>query len=893
MLKNMSIKQKLISILVIPLLVVVILVFNLLYDSYTKTTNLEKFEKVIMMSTKIGQLVHEIQNERILSIGFLVSEGDKFETELLTQIKVTSKILKEYELFLRDFDASVQNKELNTFLKKSKLQLKKLKANRKKVIDLSIEPMDSIAYYTSINQPFLKLIGNIAKTSAEPELSLQLTAYVNFLLSKESAALEGAIGTHVLEIDKYEQGMSERFRDLISAQKVLDEKFFEYSDKKTSDFYKKVVSGKNIEEVNRIRKTMLNTSEKYALVMDIQRLVGYGGIIHNFKNYILKGKSKYRNRIYKQYKKMKVFIDEYRKLPNVSTQEKNLLTSIETVFTTYNKGIKGASKANLKMLDMVVGVSHGPAIAALNKLSYSLFADPAEYWLTQTNGKIAKLKKVEVYLEANLNSTIHSIKTESNNTMILFGVLSIIAIIITLVSSQMISSGIIGNVRNLKNGLTDFFEFINGKRDDIEVMQVKNRDELGLMAESINENIENTKQNILKEKALIDDTIDVANKINNGHLNNQISLSSNNLALNNLKDIINEMLKTLDGNIKKITVVLDSYRNLDFIPAVNNESVEGEIAQLGNDINSLGESITQMLVENKKSGMLLNQNTNVLTNNLNQLSNASNVQAASLEETAASIEELTANFKANNLSTNEMAKYGNLVKSSVETGQKLADSTVDSMNEINKQTTAISDAIGVIDQIAFQTNILSLNAAVEAATAGEAGKGFAVVAQEVRNLASRSAEAAKEIKELVENAQSKTEDGKKISDDMINGYKDLNENISKTIDLIENVSTASKEQESGIIQINDAVNSLDKLTQENAQNTASADSIAKETEKISHSIVESADAKEFEGKNSIDIGDMETTQTNSYDTSKMTEKRDVKIDKTIVSASNDNEWENF
>ena len=160
-----------------------------------------------------------------------------------------------------------------------------------------------------------------------------------------------------------------------------------------------------------------------------------------------------------------------------------------------------------------------------------------------------------------------------------------------------------------------------------------------------------------------------------------------------------------------------------------------------------------------------------------------------------------------------------------------------------------------------------------------------MVAQEVRNLASRSAEAAKEIKDLVANAQSKTEDGKKISDDMINGYKDLNENISKTIDLIENVSTASKEQESGIVQINDAVNSLDKLTQENAQNTSSADAIAKETAKISNSIVSSADSKEFAGKDSIDISDVISVENLSDNTNK--------IDPIAISKSSDKEWDNF
>ena len=136
-----------------------------------------------------------------------------------------------------------------------------------------------------------------------------------------------------------------------------------------------------------------------------------------------------------------------------------------------------------------------------------------------------------------------------------------------------------------------------------------------------------------------------------------------------------------------------------------------------------------------------------------------------------------------------MNQYANEVSISVTVGQELASKTAKSMDEINEQTQAIADAITVIDQIAFQTNILSLNAAVEAATAGEAGKGFAVVAQEVRNLAARSAEAAKEIESLVENATLKANDGKEISNKMIEGYEKLNSNIHSTLSLINDVST--------------------------------------------------------------------------------------------------------
>ncbi|WP_419771460.1 MAG: methyl-accepting chemotaxis protein [Candidatus Marinarcus sp.] len=192
-----------------------------------------------------------------------------------------------------------------------------------------------------------------------------------------------------------------------------------------------------------------------------------------------------------------------------------------------------------------------------------------------------------------------------------------------------------------------------------------------------------------------------------------------------------------------------------------------------------------------------------------------------------------------------MADLGQTVKKSVFSGQELAKQTATSMDEINAKVAAISEAINIIDQIAFQTNILSLNAAVEAATAGEAGKGFAVVAQEVRNLATRSADAAKEIKNLVEDANQKANEGKNISDSMISGYETLNTHISETIHLIENVSSASKEQMLGIEQINDAVSMLDRVTQENANEANNTTKIANDVELLAHNLVDEANSKKF------------------------------------------------
>ena len=241
--------------------------------------------------------------------------------------------------------------------------------------------------------------------------------------------------------------------------------------------------------------------------------------------------------------------------------------------------------------------------------------------------------------------------------------------------------------------------------------------------------------------------------------------------------------------------------------------------------------------------LTLSESSNILLSNVNELNLSSNKAATSLEETAAALEEITGITKNNTQNAIKMANLSKDVKNSVALGEELANKTASSMDEINSEVKSINEAISIIDQIAFQTNILSLNAAVEAATAGEAGKGFAVVAQEVRNLASRSAEAAKEIKNLVENATHKTDQGKKISDEMINGYHNLNNLITETINIIQNVSIASNEQLKGIEQINSAVTILDKTTQENAAEANNVSAIADQTLKMAQVLVEDAKTK--------------------------------------------------
>ncbi|PHO11153.1 methyl-accepting chemotaxis protein [Malaciobacter canalis] len=420
----------------------------------------------------------------------------------------------------------------------------------------------------------------------------------------------------------------------------------------------------------------------------------------------------------------------------------------------------------------------------------------------------------------------------------------VIALFLGILIAYLISSQLIKSVQKVQNGLEDFFSFINKQKPNTNLIDLNSKDELGQMAKIINHNIQKTEKSIKQDELFVKDIARFAKEMGEGNLCSKIEANTTTDSLQELKNILTKMQTELEINVARdiplLLNVLKSYKEHDFTVRFPNAKEKVSIA-----INELGDIISNLLKQSLQVGKTLDKSSSLLIENVNELNISSNEAAASLEQTSASLDEITQSVKSNSNNVVNMTQLSLQVDSSAKEGQSLAKDTSISMTQIEEQVSTINTAISVIDQIAFQTNILSLNAAVEAATAGESGKGFAVVAAEVRNLANRSAQAAKEIKNIVENATLKATTGKQTSDKMIEGYEKLLENIDKTTKTIKDIATASQEQENSISQINDAINLLDKQTQKNASIAAQTKEIATNNDNISKEIVLNLQDKKF------------------------------------------------
>jgi methyl-accepting chemotaxis protein len=296
-----------------------------------------------------------------------------------------------------------------------------------------------------------------------------------------------------------------------------------------------------------------------------------------------------------------------------------------------------------------------------------------------------------------------------------------------------------------------------------------------------------------------------------------------------IKNALNDTIEALSSYVAEISEVLYQMSNSNLELEINNE-YKGDFAKIKDSLNLIIQSFNEVFTEINNSADQVSSGSNQVSDGSQALSQGTTEQASSIEELTSSITEIAAQTKQNAVNATEANQLALTAKEGAEIGNSHMKEMLKSMEEINESSSNISKIIKVIDDIAFQTNILALNAAVEAARAGQHGKGFAVVAEEVRNLAARSANAAKQTTDLIEGSIKKVEIGTKIAGNTAESLDQIVEGVSKAADLVGEIAIASNEQATAISQINKGIEQVSDVVQ---NNSATAEQSAAASEELS------------------------------------------------------------
>lgn len=746
-----------------------------------------------------------------------------------------------------------------------------------------------------------------------------------------------------------------------------------------------------------------NTQKRYELINDFTALFGYGGMIHQFKDYELRQDEIYHDKFKQKFTTFNEKVGEYKNLSDLQPQESQHLSVLVNIANQYNTNANIIEVAfengeHIVDIDKQFSVDDSSAINSLNQLK---------------SGVKEQTSQVSNVLTEQIEASIFGIFVERIVSFIV-----IIGLLMVALSRSIIKpiNDLIQVLNNINEGKyenkidirknSEFgrlsqslyvtqtklnFDIQESRLTAEEALRIKNaldnvtanvmvadgQRNIIYMNESVRKTLKNAESEIrqdlphFKSDQLMGNCIDVfeqrplfqqqtlqelscaqkseitlgnrvmditlnpvTNEANdrlgtviewydktgevaiereiddivaaaaNGDLSKRIDVEGKNAFFTKLSLGLNELLESSSDFIDDIGGLFSRLAEGDLTHQIDKE-YHGEFQAIKNDANNTVIKLTSIINQITTSSETVKTAAHEIALGNTDLSQRTEEQACSLEETASSMEEITATIKQSSDNTYEANQLANDAKDKAQNGGKTVQDAVSAMKDILTASHRINDIIAVIDEIAFQTNLLALNAAVEAARAGEQGRGFAVVAGEVRNLSQRSADAAKEIKDLIRDSVDKVNIGSSLVNNSGETLQDIVQSVEQVATMISEVSNAAKEQSSGMEQINQAVTQMDEVTQQNSSlveqasvaSSAMSDQVNHMVQLIQFFKIEtSLDEEQYLEPVTSNAKQRKPRTANSQKVvaeKRTVEKKQRANHKAIAALSNDDGWESF
>ncbi len=840
--RNLEIKQKLLLLGFIPALIVVLLAQAQFFKALTQYSESKRVSSLVELAVYSSALVHELQKERGMSAGYLGSGGAKFGNKLPRQQKITDEKILDLNTYLQDFDADKHGERFVDSFRLATNSLNKITDMRNQIMNQRVMLKDALGFYTKANGYYLTMIESIATVSTVDSISKSSAAYAAFLQSKERAGIERAVLANTFAKDQFGPGMLDKLNSLITIQETYLKVFHALATPEQDELYEKNVTGNAIEETNKMRFTALKNAEAGGFGID--------------PSYWFQKQTEKINLLKKVEDELSLVIKNQSEVIASSSFNSLILSLLPgllvagVLLLTFYIASR-MSIAAKKMRDVMSKVSktgdfsHRVKVHSEDEIgdsaeSFNKMLERIESTIDEVNIVVNGFSKGDfsVRVTADVEGDLQKLKDGVNGSA--QSVESIVGEVVAVVDAiskgdfnQRVDTELTGDLGHLKRGVNESADAIANSMAELgrlmdgmaegdfkQRINIKLRggyNECGKRADNAMSSIDTALEDIDKVMCAIA-TGDIDSRVDSilpGQLN---YIKQNlNLSLDTLSSVFDELGEFLSAIA---TGNLDRHIEKDF---------RGFFGKLKSDANETVDKLQTVVHEIRDAAESVRAGTEDIAEANSNLSNRTEQQAVSLEQTATSMDEITSTVQE----TAENASRANdlvvLARDEAEQGGKVVQEAVGAMQEINESSNRIAEIIGVIDEIAFQTNLLALNASVESARAGEQGRGFAVVASEVRNLAGRSATAAKEIKVLIDDSVAKVEAGSLLVSKSGETLEQIVTNVHDVSKVVGDIAQAADEQAIGIGEAHNAIERLQLLTQ---QNTAMVEEAAASSEDL-------------------------------------------------------------